>query len=322
MSKIIYLLGAGASYGSREKETGKIERGVPVINEFVKCIGDTINTVNDDFIKRELSWLKEICEEYPTVDTYAKVLYAREGINGLEYKRLKKAISIFLSLIQTPNKRDPRYDLFLAALTQNGPSLPNNTSILSWNYDSQLEFAYSKYLPNIQNLNDLWQKLNVFNKTTHLKANNNAFGIIKLNGTALLKDTDNKSIVDIYLKSYPLMDIYTVLNTLYRFDSSNIELGLSFSWEKNDTLLEYTKKVVADAESLIVIGYSFPNVNRDVDRDIISRMENLKTIYIQDPNAKNIRGRIENVLTPVQTTVRKVQIKEINDVTEFFIPQQ
>lgn len=33
MNKITYILGAGASYGERDKE-GEIKRGVPIISEF------------------------------------------------------------------------------------------------------------------------------------------------------------------------------------------------------------------------------------------------------------------------------------------------
>lgn len=56
MNKVIYLLGAGASYGSREKGTEKIERGVPLVNE----LSSTIDQLCDELesIKKHLGYLQ------------------------------------------------------------------------------------------------------------------------------------------------------------------------------------------------------------------------------------------------------------------------
>ena len=114
MSKIVYLFGAGASYGERyttnngQKRQGAIMRGFPIVNEFVNSIGYLISDIestkaSDQFpaipeqienIIENLNWLKEKCNQYPTIDTYAKQLFITEGIEGENYLKLKNALSL------------------------------------------------------------------------------------------------------------------------------------------------------------------------------------------------------------------------------------
>lgn len=343
MSKIVYLLGAGASYGRRNQKDGKdikgsVVKGVPIVNEFY----DAINLFNSEniellsgkpigkynLIHDDLVWLATKCAQYPTIDTYAKMLFITEGIYGQNYNRLKRSLSLFLTLMQEKGKRDLRYDGFIASLIQEGAVFPEDISILSWNYDSQFEYAFSDYVRD-NDINYIWDKLNVYSKYNQnpmLYVKRGGFGIMKLNGTALLCDNARRGrIVDIdnLTKAYP--DRKTAIQQLYNGNNNDIETTLSFAWEQDENLKERIKERVQDAEVLVVIGYSFPYVNRGVDRVIVNNMPNLKKVYIQDPNASSIRQSFEAVLNDFQTATfsnRDDVIIERPYTDQFIIPNE
>ena len=99
MSRVTYILGAGASYGDRRKDERGIivefSRGLPVVNELERSLqllkqGDTSSGVvfsTEEAKKRGvtieqynkvqscLSLLEEACSSYPTIDTLAKQIY-------------------------------------------------------------------------------------------------------------------------------------------------------------------------------------------------------------------------------------------------------
>ncbi|WP_300740056.1 hypothetical protein [uncultured Alistipes sp.] len=335
MGKITYLLGAGASFGTRRRDksnntiAGAIQRGIPIVNEFETTIklykeGLLDNTIYDDIqysvFEDELNWLAEKCHQYPTIDTYAKQLYITEGIHSENYTELKNRLSLFLTLIQNKQTRDLRYDGFIASLIQEGIKFPDEISILSWNYDSQFEFAFADYLK--KDMNTLWKELNIYSKTFPLTYTANKFGIIKLNGSALLCDPKSKTLWDpnntIGNRTRIMMDLYTS-------GAVNVCNTLSFAWEQDENLVKTIIDTVQDAEVLIIIGYSFPYVNRNIDRAIIQNMKRLHTIYIQDPNANSIEERFEAVLDPFQVNLlERKQIKIIKRAyaDQFIIPNE
>lgn len=341
MSKIVYLLGAGASYGSRNQKDGKdikgsVIRGVPIVNEFSAAI-ENLNFEHIEpitstplssykIIYDDLEWLADKCAQYPTIDTYAKMLFITEGINGQNYNRLKRSLSLFLTLMQEKGKRDLRYDGFIASLIQEGAVFPKDISILSWNYDSQFEYAFYDYARN-KNINRIWDKLNVYNKTSASNPIQNGFGIMKLNGTALLCNrAKNGIIIDVEDYTSTSSDRKIAIQNLYNTDNSNIDTTLSFAWEEDAYLKERIKERVQDAEVLVVIGYSFPYVNRGIDRVIVNNMPNLKKVYIQDPDANSIRQNFEAVMDFTQTIMFKKNnngdIKELTHPNQFIIPSE
>ena len=225
MSRVTYLLGAGASYGDRKKdEHGQITgftRGLPVVNEFAQALhmlqtgeeqgggvrfpqkeaekrGVTLKQYED--VIHKLAQLEKACASYPTIDTLAKQLYVTGGhfwtsdSDYIDYKLLKRYISAALLMMQSEEKRDLRYDGLIASLIDENRNFPPMT-ILSWNYDVQFEMAYAGYYTSERYIPTLWGDLNVFNKMypTEFDANK-PFAMIKLNGTALFTDTMEKAV--------------------------------------------------------------------------------------------------------------------------------
>ena len=74
-----------------------------------------------------------------------------------------------------------------------------------------------------------------------------------------------------------------------------------------------------DTEELIVIGYSFPYVNNEVDSYILQNMYNLKKVVIQDSNFADIKERIEGILEPVKRSPIIVSKKNLQ---QFYIPNR
>lgn len=101
---------------------------------------------------------------------------------------------------------------------------------------------------------------------------------------------------------------------------------ISFSWEKmNDQYLTRIADCVADARVLVIIGYSFPFFNREVDRQLFERMPMLEKIYIQDPSATTVKMSILPVLSKAQTAVNHLDKNIVlleSDPKQFFMPPE
>lgn len=96
---------------------------------------------------------------------------------------------------------------------------------------------------------------------------------------------------------------------------------LSFAWEsseKQDQLMEAIRQTTSDTESVVVIGYSFPFFNREIDRAIFAGMPNLKTVYIQDPNPEAAEPSLKAVL-PEDVNIK---IEYQKDCTQFYLPRE
>lgn len=69
----------------------------------------------------------------------------------------------------------------------------------------------------------------------------------------------------------------------------------------------------------MVIGYSFPYVNNELDSFIIQNMSKLDRVVIQDKNFDDIKERIEAILEP---TRRTVEIVHKENLSPFYIPNR
>lgn len=350
MSKIIYYIGAGASYGKRsvinmgsaEEETVLTE-GLPIVAEipnrirkFRKFIDDCsidpramyrfkgiFQTRGSDIVLQKEDMLRDIDElidgiiSHATIDTYAKKLFLIRDYR--KFRTLKNVLCAFFIWEQLDHAVDQRYDTFFAnVLSQRNLYFPQNISVISWNYDSQFELAYNFYTKNgrfpvfDKNKDDEWQQLPEYGC------------VFKVNGSATY---GNFSVVNEILKDTELpMDIQLII--FYgdsKADTSSMGFQftphLSFAWEptENQTkLMEYIKQTTQDTISVVVIGYSFPFFNRDVDREILGSMPNLQTIYIQDPNAE----AIEQSLRAVLPKDAKIKFENRKNCEQFFLPSE
>lgn len=359
MGKVVYLFGAGASYGVRdaitpiasfqyeyqEKGVGIIKsscsypnilEGLPIVNELSGrmdyMVGQLYNNYpldlsnNDNVIVRDLAdslkWLTKESQRHSTIDTFAKKLWLTG--NQDDYNELKRTLSAFFMFEQMCNKPDKRYDAFLASiLGQNATDLPSNIRILSWNYDIQFELAYAEYLQT-NNLIEIEDALLCFQKSvdTNSYKLGNGFRVIKLNGSALMYDKNNRHVIDPSLINHSLSassigKISSIVN------SAEYECALSFAWESvSDYFFEKIRKNIEDAEVMVVIGYSFPYFNRHIDKFLFESMPDLKKIYLQDKEPDSIEQSVANLLTAHHTNVNNTKIEKKYHTQQFYLPPE
>lgn len=99
---------------------------------------------------------------------------------------------------------------------------------------------------------------------------------------------------------------------------------LSFAWEHdtNNAFYKNLEKAVASTEVLVVIGYSFPFFNRDIDKLILQKFmgENLKKVYFQAPenDVSDIRERFLaiNDTLPIENLLLRT------DIQQFTLPNE
>ncbi|MBK9329476.1 MAG: hypothetical protein IPM95_09240 [Sphingobacteriales bacterium] len=233
---------------------------------------------------------------------------------------------------------DYRYDSFYAYYLQklsgiNHLVLPNEINIISWNYDSQFEIAYGRYCSNNETLTDIQKKLQVYPNQQGANIDEKNSCIIKLNGSATFRSDIglNKDDTDL-LNTKPITSFLSNLSLIVNNKEEINRTNIKFAWE-NDTesikAREIASKILARSDVVVVVGYSFPSFNRNVDRQIFQIFnENYnkqlysnakRKIYIQDTenNAPKIKDRLKAVGSNL------FDVAEIyDDVDQFFIPPE
>lgn len=319
MANITYLFGAGASAQS-----------LPVVSDIPDRINRQIGYLREynsaDIEKQELNnlindlgGLREVCLNHATVDTYAKKLYVTNQKD--QYKKLKLTLSTFLTIEQILNLVDKRYDSFLASIIPNeGVYALPPIKILSWNYDCQFELAGKEYFLGSRTLLDVQGSLNLSDKVTSKTddADSSSFSMIKLNGSALLWDKNRKTWFEPYFDTSSMQSLDYMIRLHWMAMNADVQETMSFAWEQMpNRFYGSIKGTVVQTDILVVIGYSFPFFNRDVDREIISSMPNLHKVYIQDPNASDIIQTFQAI-----TPSKDIELVPITDTRQFFLPYE
>jgi hypothetical protein len=335
-------------------------------------------------IMEDLAWLSEEAGNYYSIDTLAKKFYL-SGSN-IQYERLKKCLIIYLTIEQLivipeyietgfkKNALDKRYDSFIASIGTRNESelqLNNNINILSWNYDLQFELSLRRFTAKkISEIKKQFQIFPLLHSDGEEQAEDNSFTIRKLNGSAIFS-----------VDSFPDQVIYDnpgfkfsrhdndqllglLLDQIRRFDFNNNTSCryFNFAWEGdnffenkfggrkhfgyNNNLLE-AEKIAEKTEILVVIGYSFPIFNREIDNRLMSKMEGrLEKVYIQDRDPSKIKSTMINAFKVLQNTkevekktarvlsgfndsysrdileLPKVEIMEETNIDQFVIPYE
>ena len=358
--KVVYLIGAGASFGERDPHNPMLSmdyeyvdrnvhskissnctypnilEGLPIVKELparmeyivaelykhdpLDHADKTKSSVRE--LANNLKWLKKESEKHSTIDTFAKKLWLT-GRND-DYIKLKRTLSAYFMLEQMSLWPDRRYDAFFASiLGQNATDLPSNIRILSWNYDIQFELAYAAYLQT-SNLIDVEKKLSIYQKLVDSNSYEfgDGFGVIKLNGSALMYDKANQHIIDPTLINQSLSST-SIKNVSSIVNNEEYECALSFAWENTDEQFkDRIRKNIDDAETLVVIGYSFPFFNRRIDEFVFHSMPQLKKIYIQDKDPDTVEQSVTNLLTTVGLTLSKTKIEKKYHTQQFYLPPE
>lgn len=330
MSKYIYLLGAGASYGSRDEKGAGMAHyssGMPIMDEIGPCLdaycaylsphisfGDGKRYCSHPHVYDELKWLRGIAKDHPTIDTYAKKLYIHGPFDELE--RMKRALSIFFTLIQSKAKRDMRYDKFMEEVADERGKLRSDVSILSWNYDHQCEFAFHEYEMTKTSTSHQYMYANISCKgytSQFIKYDDS--NLVKLNGMAWFKPKHDRYL---YEEDDNTLDHFERLLSGGSFNADNF---VSYAWEEDNDFIEKVLPLTSDTETLVIIGYSLPGVNRKIDSLLINNMKNLKSIVIQDYKCEELKDVVLDILPAEKRQELQGSIRCTRNVASFFVPQ-
>lgn len=333
MNKVTFLFGAGAS-----RNALPIVKEIPDrINQLIEILSSAnlfldsnsfFDKINTEKTKRDiqlemieyLKWLVEASNESDSVDTLAKKLFLKKEFDTL--KKLKLALSVFFVCEQAINKPDRRYDSFFASILNSINKLPENIKILTWNYDYQFELTFYNYF-NKNNLAELQDFLGVHNKFVEDNYSK-GFKIYRLNGTVGLYRSfyENFKFISAIKKPFDIGFVHELTkNFAAAVYLSNLNPSLSFAWENegsHSNVVDSAAQSVKDSIALVVIGYSFPFFNRDVDRKIIGSMTNLKRVYFQAPDADNLKERFQ----ALRDDLKGVELISKFDTEQFLLPNE
>jgi hypothetical protein len=120
------------------------------------------------------------------------------------------------------------------------------------------------------------------------------------------------------------------------FPSSEVTFALSFAWENErfiSSIRESALQKIKDTTHLVIVGYSFPTFNRKIDKEILSKMPDLKKVFIQTMKSSldEINYRFQALLGKERLTEREgysyyypaieIELIEMNTgKEEFYIP--
>ena len=327
-----YYIGAGASANALPvvKDTPASMRELAKsVEEEVKKRGDDLDS---DTRKRgkslveELWSLSEQAGKSASLDTLARKYHlsaASGDPNGRQkLEKLKKTLSEYLLLEQSRQPVDARYGDFFAYMAdwddhQGRLAMPTDVRVISWNYDMQFEKGYSEFLPQGEKPNAM-DALQVFPGVSEKYYCRTLFSIFKLNGTASMEVSRS----DVLTTAYDLFVDGDFVETLKRVIGSDREVDarerlspyLKFAWEDDDRRRQVLDLIVP-VKMLVVIGYSFPLFNRDVDRDVLKNLRP-QELYVQAGD----EGRAVKERIIALTGIRTERITIIEDVGQFFVP--
>ncbi len=321
---LTYLLGAGASCNSVplvNEINSEMDKFVTALKDFKSSdrYDDPYDDGNTDHLIRDIRWLIRNSKNHASIDTYAKKLFFTNDRHSLH--KLKSIISCFFIYRQYSKTVDYRYDSFFASiLLKNNDkiSIPENINILTWNYDNQLEKAFYGFVDD----EDI--TIDSITKNKNIKRINGYVGTKLYNQfglefrASLHSNSDN--FFNSSIEQYNMQCISKVIINLYSDymdKEKSFTSNINFAWESiTKEIISDMSEILAKTTILIIIGYSFPFFNRDVDRAILLSMGNLDKIIIQNPDHNSVKER----LIALKPELNNIQ--NINDTKLFHIPNE
>lgn len=338
MANVTYLIGAGASAGKRGRDLpngvskdNRIIEGLPCVNEISVCLSNLIYDIKNHSVASQyiplkkgllerLEKLYKMSERHATIDTYAKKLKLKK--DNLGFQQTEMMLAYFFMVEQLIHKPDSRYDTFFANILDTQLNIPENINIISWNYDSQFEIAYQEYeadkpLPvTFKGAENLIETPKIF----------------KVNGTAAFENLSNiallrgqmpplkNGVTSMQLSSDGVMFLLDLYKTISQPTKKlNTRLSFAFDDTTDDAMFEKIDNVVFGTNVLVIIGYTFPFFNREIDRRILSKLKPYAKIYIQDLNSQYVKQNLQAVLTDAQ---RNIHITELERTDQFYLPPE
>lgn len=326
---VTYLLGAGASAQALplvKKTNESTDMASAFVDLASKLVSYSFNVKHTQYIReleKSLTWLAQGTKDFGTPDTFAKYLFLKDQP---KLNNLKNTLSAFFLIEQIVNKRfDKRSLIFLTTIMNIAQEFPKNIKILTWNYDFQLELAAEVFRAESFESHDTATMhspplIGYFPSSTPFISNrSDEISIVHLNGIAgfYLNNRMNGT-NSIFIKNEKNLDEILNLLTLKEYNERNL---LNFAWESyilNQTQ-EYSKAICEQTDILVIIGYSFPFFNREIDKQIFDWLKSnskFNKIYYQDP------AKSGDFLKNQFGLKDAIEIKHVQETDNYFIPME
>lgn len=291
--RTIYLLGAGASANA-----------LPVLNNFEVKINDSLKDLRSRYQNDEtvlgrrggyVYRARDFCENVSTIygllrkevekskvfesiDQLAKSYLDSENYTG--FQLIKHLLQVFfLTEEYVLNRIENRYNGLFVKLYLKG-EIKSQIDFVTWNYDNQLMKVFHKYTQSnarahIINTPDWYAKPLGFKESRPF--------VYPLNGRSYDHELAEVTISDV--PGY-CSDLSKVANRIADISQglnrkSEIRYAFEGSHASVQLMLEHLTPRAMDAETLVIIGYTFPNFNRDIDEQFFKLLLSLKRIVIQ-----------------------------------------
>jgi hypothetical protein len=337
MDKITYLIGAGASFGT-----------IPLISGFadgIKHLGSEISrhetillnkasVSESNYRKKTFDRFLKDCENFErksridgSVDTVAFKLNYNSRISELQ--RLKAIISFVIIYSTFKNAVNSRYNHFFTKILN--PIRPNkfkyDVRVVSWNYDFLFERSFSGFSDR-SSLFDNQSLLNV-NPDSLIEGADGEFKLFKINGTTafhssrpgrklnLWNDFENDNLPELMEKFLNVYDQST-----WGIDEYVSDISFAFEnlFEQNEShVLNTTLREIEGSKALILIGYSFPHINKEYDKKILEKLfPNVQKVFIQSEENK---GVIMNRIISIDKNYYPEMFVEMG-TNDFYVPYE
>lgn len=342
MENVIYLLGAGASCGLRPANFANLDFTehpdfvLPLVSEFSLAARFIANkydhTVPASFLStgemlgpsntqlsafsKQLRHFSSLTEKTFSVDTLVRMFELAEEGN---YIRARNFLGVVLEYYERNSGVDSRYESFFCSIIfeKNGKlKLPFNLSIVSWNYDLQIEKFFYQRLGA--------KGIDLLERFKSSELDDGVF--CKLNGD--ISRGDVKEIVSSSANSATQTFLHELFaNREDPLGEDDLYSNLHFSWNGRGEGIE--DEVFKDGKELVVVGYSFPSYNRYKDTQLLgafifsSNNRGRKRIVIQcagatDGVVERVKDRIGQII-PDQRISDFVIVVPYYETSEFYL---
>jgi len=159
---------------------------------------------------------------------------------------------------------------------------------VTWNYDLQLESAFALF-----NQNTSWESISQNLKFRCEIGDSSPLQVCHLNGYHGFYYTSEEEIE--FLTVPQTKNINEIVESIDYIPTGNkrnelqISKHINYAWEENPLAARTrneANRIFSETDILVIIGYSFPNFNKDIDKMLFDNLKGRKTtIYYQDPNA-------------------------------------
>jgi hypothetical protein len=251
---------------------------------------------------------------------------------------------------------DKRYDSLIASLAEKHDGrviLNSQVKMLTWNYDLQLELSLKRYtdlkIHEIKERFQIFPNQNSFDVPTGELIDYGQFAVVKLNGNAFFDNPSEtgeepkSTLFDVCFDGQSNSKFVTELAYQYKWLHVNNNKLITealryfnFAWESRDDFQEKyagyqnnfkeALKIALNTQVLVVIGYSFPVFNRDVDKQLFNHMGNLQKVYIQDLKPQIIESTMKNafeIFQQIPVVGRDEVAFQLNDnKNQFVVPYE